>query len=90
MEPHHIFHCVCLVIPRINFSILRCSCICCISPLHAMFAGSVVAQPLIADPETEPYKYDIQRLAIYNLIPGSTAGIEDKIQGRQVQLYKEE
>lgn len=60
------------------------------SPLHAMFAGSAVAQPLIADPETEPYKYDIQRLAIYNLIPGSTASIEDKIQGEQVQLYKEE
>ena len=49
-----------------------------------------MAQPLIADPETEPYKYDIQRLAIYNLIPGSTASVEDKIQGKQVQLRKSE
>lgn len=49
-----------------------------------------MAQPLIADPETEPYKYDIQRLAIYNLIPGSIASVEDKIQGKQVQLRKSE
>lgn len=48
---------------------------------YCKHAGSAVALPLIADPETEPYKYEIQRLAIYNLIPGSTATTDDKMQG---------
>ena len=76
------FHCVCL---SIN-SDVAISVVLVFFTLHGMSAGSAVAQPLIADPETEPYKYDIQRLAIYNLIPGSTASIEDKIQGKQVQV----
>lgn len=36
---------------------------------------------LIADPETEPYKYEIQRLAIVNLALGATVSTEDKIAG---------
>jgi len=48
---------------------------------YCKHAGSAVTLPLIADPETEPYKYEIQRLAIYNLIPGSTATTDDKMQG---------
>ena len=74
MQLHHIFLSLCMSAVLVPFT------------LHGMSAGSAVAQPLIADPETEPYKYDIQRLAIYNLIPGSTASIEDKIQGKQVQV----
>ena len=39
-------------------------------------------QPLIADPETEPHKYEIQRLSIYHLSPESSSSAEDKIVGK--------
>lgn len=48
---------------------------------------STTAQPLIADPETEPYKYQIQRLAIYNLSPGTNATIDEKINGKYSSRY---
>ena len=44
--------------------------------------ASATAQPLIADPEKEPYKYQIQKLAIYNLSPETSATADEKINGK--------
>ena len=54
--------------------------------VYYMFpSASTTAQPLIADPETEPYKYQIQRLAIYNLSPGTNTTTDEKIHGMNKQ-----
>ena len=47
-------------------------------------SGSATAQPLIADPETEPHKYEMQILAMYNLSSSSTSSTDDKILGKIV------
>ena len=46
-----------------------------------MCVASATIQPLIADPESEPYKYAIQQAAIYNLTHGSVVTTDEKIQG---------
>lgn len=53
--------------------------------LHCLASAS--AQPLIADPETEPHKYEMQILALYNLSSSSTSSTDDKILGKTTNCY---
>ena len=46
-----------------------------------MVLFSASATPLIAKPEAEPHKYEIQVLAMYNLSSGSTSSADEKMHG---------
>ena len=47
--------------------------------IHAGSSG----QSLLADPEREPFHYEIQQQALHYLMPGVQSTIEEKIHGRE-------
>ena len=55
-----------------------------VSQFHIHAAGSS-GQSLLADPEREPFHYEIQQQALHYLMPGVQSTIEEKIQGKVVE-----
>ena len=55
---------------------------------YSLPAGSG-GPPLLADPEREPFLYEIQQQALHYLLPGVQSTTEEKIQGVRIFLHFE-